>query len=77
MQAGWINSDRDWIGNDLKCPNGQVMVGACTSGNNRDCIKESDTRNKVSHVIRCESLEGDWFKNVSTAGIHYWLVTAV
>lgn len=69
-EGAWISSKPYWTdGDDVVCQDGEVMVGACSSGQDRDCARDED--NKVSsHTIRCESLEGDWFETVSLVYHH-------
>lgn len=61
----WISAKERWTyGDDVVCQDGEVMVGACSSGENMDCAGDGDSK-VSSHTIRCESLEGNWFQTVS------------
>lgn len=71
VNAVYLNANGGiWVNNDVECPDGYAIVGACSSGKNRDCWEVPSTGNKVSHVIRCEKLDGSWFSSVSTCAPH-------
>lgn len=61
VKGGWHNGA---YGENVECPGGQVMVGACSSPVRNWCVK-AEGKGHTSHTIRCEPLDGNRFGNVS------------